>query len=180
MHLLTFTGRTFSPLAPKAADIAIEDIAHALSRLNRFGGHIGPEDYSVAQHSVLVSRAVPTQYALWALLHDASEAYLGDVVKPLKHTAAMAPYRAIEAVVQRTIYQRFGLVGDEPEAVRAADDALAILEAEALFTPPAPWAAEKRAKTTTLPAINIVPVSADKAKAGFLKRFADLTAGRLP
>lgn len=177
MHLLTFTGRTFSPLAPKAADIAIEDIAHALSHLCRFGGHVR-SFYSVAQHSVLVSRAVPPQYALWALLHDASEAYIVDVPTPLKTTAAMQGYRAVEAVMQRTIYQRFGLVGDEPESVHAADRALLILEAEALFTPPAPWAAQLRAGLTTpMPALSIVPVEPAKAKAGFLKRFAALTTG---
>lgn len=141
-----------------------------------FGAH-----NSVAQHSVLVSRAVPPQYALWALLHDASEAYIVDVPTPLKTTAAMQGYRAVEAVMQRTIYQRFGLVGDEPAAVHAADRALLILEAEALFTPPAPWAAQLRATFTQdgaeLPALAIQPVDSARAKAGFLKRFNALTAG---
>jgi hypothetical protein len=180
MHLLTFTGRTFSPLAPKSADIVIEDIAHALSHLCRFGGHVR-SFYSVAQHAVLVSRAVPPQYALWGLLHDASEAYIVDVPTPLKTTEAMRGYRAVEAVMQRTIYQRFGLVGDEPDAVHAADRSLLILEAEALFTPPAPWAAQLRAaQTEPMPDLNIVPVPPAAAKAGFLKRFAALTTGVQP
>lgn len=183
MHLLTSSGRAFSPLAPKSADIVIEDIAHALSHQCRFGGH-SKAFYSVAQHSVLVSHAVPAQYALWALLHDASEAYLVDVPTPLKVTDALKGYRAVEAVVQRTIYQRFGLVGDEPAAVHAADRALLILEAEALFTPPAPWAASLRATFTqdgaALPALAIQPVDSARAKAGFLKRFAALTTGAQP
>ena len=176
MHLQTFTGRRFSPLAPKVSDIVIEDIAHALSHLCRFGGHV-QSFYSVAQHAVLVSHAVPPEVALWGLLHDGSEAYLVDVPSPLKRTAAMRGYVAVEALMQRTVYQAFGLEGEEPEAVHDADEGLLLLEAEALLPGgPGPWADEIRARRGhRLPNLTIQPVAPARAKAGFLRRFAALT-----
>src|SRR4051812_30250690 len=77
----TFTGRQFWPVDPRADEIAIEDIARALAMTCRFGGHVRFH-YSVAQHSFLVSLVCSPEHALWGLLHDASEAYLGDVVWP--------------------------------------------------------------------------------------------------
>src|SRR5438128_12538670 len=78
----TYTGRAFYPLDPRLDDICIEDIAHALSMLCRYGGQC-QEFYSVAEHSVLMSYAVNPQHALWALLHDATESYMGDLIRPL-------------------------------------------------------------------------------------------------
>jgi hypothetical protein len=69
----TFTGRRFWPLDPRGEDVLIEDIAHALSLLTRYGGHC-TRFYSVAEHSVLLARAATPENALWLLLHDASEA----------------------------------------------------------------------------------------------------------
>lgn len=178
MHLQTFTGRQVAPLAPRVSDIAIEDIAHALSHLCRFGGHVRTF-YSVAQHSVLVSHALPTELALWGLLHDASEAYLVDLPTPIKSAGPLSGYRGIESLLQRTIYQAFGLAGDEPVQVHDADQALLVLEARALF---APAAAERITASTraglALPSMQITPVDPAQAKAGFLKRFNVLTAAR--
>ncbi len=87
------SGHDIDPLNVKPADITIEDIAHGLSMTCRFAGQCRLY-YSVAQHSVLVSTLVPESMALWGLLHDASEAYLGDIYGPLKQY--LPNYLAIE------------------------------------------------------------------------------------
>lgn len=102
-----FSGGKINLLDPQVEDIHIEDIAHALSNICRFGGH-SREFYSVAQHSCLVSYLVPMPYQLRALLHDASEAYLGDVIKPLKHRIALA-YEPLEMLFTIAINRRFGI-----------------------------------------------------------------------
>lgn len=173
MRLQTFSGGTIAPHRPTAGDIAIEDIAHALSMLCRFGGHVRTF-YSVAQHSVLASRCVPREDALWALLHDASEAYLVDVPTPVKTLAALNGYRAIEALLQKTIYQTFGLMGNEPDSVRQADQALVLLEADTLLTGGAGAAFDEIRQTVPPAEVRIVPVEPAVAERAFLKRFHEL------
>src|SRR5690349_636686 len=104
----TFTGRQFYPLDPRLDEIDPLDIAHALSMICRYGGHT-KHFYSVAEHCLLMSHAVAPEYALWALLHDATEAYVGDMVRPLKHH--MPDYRQIEDNLMEVIAERFGLSG---------------------------------------------------------------------
>jgi hypothetical protein len=128
-------GGRFYPLNPTAASIEIEDIAHALSNLCRFNGHCD-RFYSVAEHSFLVSRMVPPEYRLEALLHDASEAYLCDVPRPLKHLPEFARYREIETEVQAEILARFD-VFPSPESIAAiheADNRMLATEARDLMT----------------------------------------------
>jgi len=117
-YLTTITGRKFWPLDPSVNDIDINDIAWALSRICRYGGHTCIH-YSVATHCIAVSYLVPEEYALWALLHDASEAYVGDMVRPLKHM--MPEYMAVEEKVVSTIAEAFGLESPMPECVHTAD-----------------------------------------------------------
>src|SRR5690242_11754504 len=81
----TYTGRRFWPLDPRVDDIDIGDIAHHLSLVCRFAGACR-EFYSVAQHCVGVSYVCDPKDALWGLLHDAAEAYVGDMVRPLKRS----------------------------------------------------------------------------------------------
>jgi len=88
--LPTCSGRRVHLLNPSPDEIAIEDIAHALSHACRFAGHV-PSYYSVAQHSVLVSELLDERTALWGLLHDASEAYLHDLTRPLKRALNVLP-----------------------------------------------------------------------------------------
>ena len=133
--LQTFTGRQFYPGDPRLEDIVLEDIAHALSLSCRFGGHCRAF-YSVAQHSVLVSRICPPAVARWALLHDGSEAYLCDIPRPVKQLGAMRPYRELERVIQQLVYDRFGLGGPEPRAVKIADHQALATEHRALFDVP--------------------------------------------
>lgn len=119
----TFSGRQFWPMAPREDEVHIEDIAHALSMQCRYAGHC-IRFYSVAEHSVLMAwwlyRHAGPQTALAGLLHDASEAYLVDVPRPVK--PYLAGYKEAEARVQGVIMRRFGLPAELPRAVKEADD----------------------------------------------------------
>lgn len=122
----TFSGRRFWPIDPRPEDVAIEDIAHALALQSRFDGHC-LRFYSVAEHSVLLARAASPSAALWLLLHDASEAYLSDMVRPLKRF--MPEYRAAEDRVAWVIYEAFGMdPGAEPAEVKALDNRILMNE----------------------------------------------------
>lgn len=139
----TATGKAFWPMDPRADEIDPEDIAHALSMLCRFGGH-SLRFYSVAEHSVLVSRHVPPHDRLWALLHDATEAYIVDVPRPVKRF--MPEYDAIERGIQRAVCERFQLAPRMPDTVKSADYAILSDEAaQVMVRPPQPWS------TTTTP-----------------------------
>lgn len=167
----TYTGRQFWPLQPQVEHVDIHDIAHSLALQCRFNGHCRGF-YSVAQHSVLVSQVVPPQDALWGLLHDAAEAYISDLPRPLKRTAP--EFRAAEERLLAVIMAAFGLPAAMPAAVAWADDALLATEMRDLMRPPpASWglAAEPLA-------LVVEPVAPDLAEALFLARFAQLTAPR--
>lgn len=131
----TASGRKVYVLSPRAEDVQIGDIAHALARICRFGGHVKCEHYSVAQHSVLVSRACDPDNALVGLLHDAAEAYIGDVVRPLKYS--LPRYRELEVDWNAAIQQRFRLGGRLtilPEDVELADKRLLSTERRDLMS----------------------------------------------
>lgn len=130
----TYTGRQFWPLDPRVEDIDILDIAHSLSLQCRFAGHC-LRFYSVAEHSVLISRAVPASAGLYGLLHDASEAYLLDVVRPLK--PHLPGYREMEQRVTDKIAARFGLPMQMPPEVKAADNRLLLDERDQNMRPTA-------------------------------------------
>jgi hypothetical protein len=127
----TYSGKKIYPLDPRPEEICIEDIAHALSNICRFTGHCS-EFYSVAQHSVYVSVHVSKQNALWGLLHDASEAYLCDIVRPVKNSVELIGYKALEHRMQSAIGEVFGLSPVMPEEVKMYDNILLITEARDL------------------------------------------------
>ena len=114
--IITHTGVHFDPLNAMVDMVNIEDIAHALSHICRFNGHT-KSFYSVAEHSVHVSKLVPERYAKEALLHDATEAYLMDVCTPLKQRMCFIdqqkdmayPYSWYEAKLREVIFKRFKL-----------------------------------------------------------------------
>lgn len=137
---LTSSGRRFWPADPRVDDICIGDIAHALSMQCRFGGH-SKAFYSVAQHSVLVARLVSPGNALVGLLHDATEAYLQDIIRPLKRELR-ATYKPLETAWAGAIGLVFGLgdlLADLPKEVHDADRAVLVAEHRDLMAPCPQW-----------------------------------------
>lgn len=130
----TYTGLMVDPLNMRPDDINAEDIAHALSNICRFTGHCA-RFYSVAEHSINVARLIEHWGGNpdYGYLHDASEAYLCDIARPLKQLPQFDWYRESEKRVQRTIYERFGLDPEEPEYLKRADVAVLGLEARLLM-----------------------------------------------
>lgn len=117
-----YTGREVDIFNLRIEDIDIEDIAHSLSNLCRYGGHC-LFHYSVALHSYLCSLEPGTKSEqLQFLLHDASEAYVNDLVRPIKHRVEMEKYREIEDSIQDLIFKRFNLPYPYSERVHEVDD----------------------------------------------------------
>jgi hypothetical protein len=165
----THTRARFTPTKPMVQAIDLEDIAHSLSLQCRFAGHCS-EFYSVAQHSVLVSYLCGVQDALWGLMHDASEAYLVDVPRPLKISGKFDKYLEFEKNMQDAICERFHLPKEEPISVKVADQIALATEVRDLMGGPRPdWTLEFE----PFPA-KIIPLSPKEAKELFLKRFAFL------
>lgn len=168
----TFTGLAFYPMDPRLEDINIEDISHALSMLCRYGGHTD-RFYSVAEHCVHMSRAIEPEHALWALLHDATEAYMGDLIRPLKR--AMPNYVVWEDNLMDHICAKFGLEPGMPDAVKKLDTHILVNERAELMRPaPQAWVAIEDMQPH--PHIEIVGWEPEVAKYEYLKRFEELAS----
>jgi hypothetical protein len=121
--ILTHTGRKFDPMHPRAEDVDPLDIAHSLAHLCRFNGHVR-QFYSVAEHSVRVAQLVSRENKLQALLHDAAEAYIGDITRPLKRAIndlTGGVLTVIERGIHHAICDRFGIDHTIPDEVHHAD-----------------------------------------------------------
>lgn len=132
----TYSGVMYYPGDPHPADVRLVDIAHHLSRLNRYTGAIIPEWYTVAEHSVLVSQVVPPEAALLGLLHDAPEAYLNDINRPAKRSPYLHGYKDLEKLNWRAIADHFGLPYELPACVHEADLAVLLAEQQVVMLPP--------------------------------------------
>jgi hypothetical protein len=134
-YIGTYTGKKFYPLDPRPEDICLEDIAHALSYINRFNGHTN-DPYSVATHSLNVEYRIAEQgynflTRLHGLLHDAAEAYCCDIPRPLKQL--LPGYKEIETNIMDAIYKHFGLEAPTEEickVISEADNYVLSLEAQ--------------------------------------------------
>lgn len=168
----TFTGRAFFPLKLERNDINRYDIAHSLAMQCRYNGHTS-RFYSVAEHSVLMSQWVPEEDALWALLHDAPETYIGDMIRPLKRH--MPEFRKIDEQIMGAICEKFDLPFEMPDSVKEADNRIIENERrELLAKEPLPWTIHG----DPLPGIEIVGWLPDEAEAKYMSRLNELLAGR--
>jgi uncharacterized protein len=167
----TYTGVQFWPMDPRQEEIKIEDIAHSLSNQCRYAGHC-TSFYSVAQHSVLVSKIVPPEHQLWGLLHDASEAYLVDLPRPIKRYSRIGEeYKRVEAALVAKIALRFGLPIDEPKCISEADNIVLMTEKRDIMGPhPAKWVENAEPLVET-----IDPWSPFLAEYMFLQEYGRLT-----
>lgn len=166
----TFTGRAFYPNDPRVEDIDVIDIAHALSNLCRFTGHV-KKFYSVAEHSERASQLAKPGFELAALLHDSSESYLVDVPAPIK--PYLKGYKEIEQRLQRVIELYFGLepgILESPEVKRVDMIMLATEKRDLMGTPPPASWVELPDPTKEI----IIPRTPMQANAAFLKRFLEL------
>lgn len=168
-YSMTASGLGFDSEDPQPDAITIEDIAHALSNICRYGGHTG-SFYSVAQHSVLVSLHTDAKFARVALMHDASEAYIGDVIRPVKRRLGLA-YSVIEDMVMHTIAKKFGFEWPMPLEVKAADELVGSTEWRDLMHHRPDW---NLCGTTDLIEDLITPLPPLLAERQFLDRFDQL------
>jgi 5'-deoxynucleotidase YfbR-like HD superfamily hydrolase len=181
------SGRRLDLLDPSPLDIEIEDIAHGLARVARWNGQTnGPFAFSVAQHCLVVERLVhdlkpkaPKALRLAALLHDAAEYVIGDLISPFK-AAVGIDYKAFEKRLDRAIHIRFGLAPEntpeEAALIKRTDRISAYFEAVQLagFT-----IAEARKFFGVPPQIaapRLVPLCAMEAQSLYLERFRRLIA----
>ena len=180
--IVTYTGKRFYPLAPRAEDVDIRDIAHALSLTCRFSGHT-PWLYSVAQHSVLCATLVPQELRIHALLHDAAEAYLFDAARPIKGRIyldasgnadtldSLDDMVDVEETIDCAVYEALGIDNiraDDWLHVLRADAEMLSAEADRFFSPREDW------MLTAPPAdVRIVQAEPAETERSFLRAFAD-------
>jgi hypothetical protein len=168
-----------NPFDPDPAQLDAADIARALANLCRFGGH-SRVFYSVAQHCVIVSRIVEerggdVEDAYAALMHDAGEAYLGDMPHPLKHRSALgAAFRDAEARLEQAIRDRFRIKANVPE-VKNVDRVLLAAERRAFSAEVWHWPELEGVEPLD---IELTAWSPDQAADEFARRYAELEARR--
>ena len=180
------SGRRLDLLDPSPLDVEIEDIAHGLARVARWNGQTSGEwAFSVADHSLLVeqltgSLGLEGAWRLAALLHDAPEYVIGDLITPFKAVVG-SDYKALENRLQAAVHIRFGLPGELPAKIAAkikrADRQAAYLEATQIA-----GFAEAEAKRLfspgrNVPVLRLTPLSPEAAKQRFLQRFSELWEG---
>jgi hypothetical protein len=170
-YVSTFLGNRFYPLEPRIDKVAIEDIAHGLAYQCRFNGQTC-EFYSIAQHSLVVAHLVPEHLRFAALMHDAAEAYLGDMVKPLK--VLLPQFAQIEEQVGDIIARTFDIDFSEYAPIKRADlIALATEKRDLMPHSTERWAYLDDIAPLPEPIVAMDPAS---AKLAFLAAY-DLAAG---
>jgi uncharacterized protein len=162
------SGAWFDFCAPADSAFTIEDIAQGLANICRYSGQCN-EFYSVAEHSLLVSE-VAAGFEFEALLHDAAEAFIGDITRPLKQM--LPEYRRIESEVETEIFRRFGISSPLPIDVKRAD--LRVLAAEQRQIMPKGTDGWVRSQKVVPAAVVVRHLTPNQAKEAFLNRFEAL------
>lgn len=165
----TFSGRCFWPLDPKVEDLSLMDIAHSLSMQCRYTGHTRVF-YSVAQHSCLVARECSKENQKVGLLHDAPEAYITDLARPIKRF--MPEYVAVENRIWQAVARRWQLPHVIPDEVKAIDNAILEDERMQLMRPNPHWTSRGEGLE-----IIIKPWDQARARENFLGAFDHIEAG---
>ena len=168
----TSEGEFFDFLKPSEYTPTIFEVGYALSNLCRFTGHVD-EFYSVAQHSVLVSRIVPPHLAYEGLMHDCAEAFIGDMSAPLKRL--MPQYKELEKAIEMAIFPRLGLSYPSPAEIKSADLVALATEKRDLFSTQRQW--NELSGIEPL-AEKIVPLSPKSAYRLFMERHSELKKGK--
>lgn len=174
IYVGTYSGRKFWPTDPRADEVELIDLAHHLSMKCRYGG-AARRFYSVAEHSVIVSQYVPEAFAREALLHDAAEAYVGDMVRPLKGLPEMRAFGEIEDRIYPVIMERFGVVSTAAsrDAIAEIDNRIMADEVPALMTDVRIY----RTGTLVPLGATIAALDPSAARSVFLRQFMDLFGG---
>lgn len=167
--ILLAGGSYFDFEAPHTSVFTIDDIAHGLAMTCRFAGQC-KRHYSVAQHSVHVSEIVPADHAYQGLMHDAPEAFVGDMAKPLK--VLLPEYSVIEKRVERAVFDRFNVATPLPPSIKDADIVMLVTEQRQLMGNHDDW---NYCRGRTPLDFEIPEWTPDEAKARFLARFDELT-----
>lgn len=171
-YILTNSGGFVDFEKPSFSKFTIEDIAKGLSNTCRFAGQTD-EFYSVAQHSVLVSKLVASDYRLQALLHDASEAFMHDVTRPLK--ILLSEYRRLENDMQDEIFRRFNVPLKMHHSVKRADNIVLATEMRDLMTTPPNFAIVGNNPDEKPLPLPIRPMSPKAAYMAFMDTFRELS-----
>jgi hypothetical protein len=165
----TRSGKKFYFEDPLPEEVVIEDIAFSLAGINRFTGH---SRVTVAQHCVVGSYQVPKRFALEFLLHDAAEAYIGDVNRPLKKLIGKS-YRRINDRIDRVIRAKYGLPFIESSIVKLVDGRMCLTESrDQMGDGGHDWKFYK--VMSPFPDVHITPCSPEEAELNFLERFHEL------
>lgn len=191
----TVTGLRFYPLEPRAEDVDVRDIAHGLAMCCRYAGHT-KRFYSVAEHCVHVSREAERvlrdsshgprkhdeltiiRWSMLALLHDSAEAYLGDMIRPLKHQPEMAEFRRAEAAIEAVVQQALVPFATSPEAhelIKSIDDRIIVDEITVLKVDPGMY--EDVAPLGGALGVRMECWSPEQARTQFLQRYDGLLRG---
>jgi hypothetical protein len=166
-----YSGEKFWPLDPQPEEVDIQDIAHSLAFQCRFNGHCS-SFFSIAQHSVFVSKIVPPEQALAGLLHDAAETYTGDIVTPLKRFLP-PQFKEIENEIEKAIFSHFEIKNIDKITIKKADRIALFTEMRDLMKKPHSEWNEK--DSSQIHPDKIIPLSPEEAEKEFLKRYRELT-----